>query len=136
MCSSDLGASPIWIGLVAGVVCCYAVRIKNRFGFDDSLDVVGVHFVGGLVGSLLIGVFADPEFFGAEFLAGVLHGGGLRLLGEQALANIVAIVWSFGLTFGLMHLLRVTMGVRVDPETEYNGLDLALHGETAYHSGN
>ena len=88
------------------------------------------------LGSLLIGVFADPEFFGAEFLAGVLHGGGLRLLGEQALANIVAIVWSFGLTFGLMHLLRVTMGVRVDPETEYNGLDLALHGETAYHSGN
>ncbi len=57
------GASPIWIGLIAGAACCYAVRLKNRYGYDDALDVVGVHFVGGLVGSLLIGFFADPDFF-------------------------------------------------------------------------
>ena len=130
------GASPIWIGLVAGLVCCYSVRLKNRYRYDDSLDVVGVHFVGGLVGSLLIGLFADPEFFGATFRGGLFHGGGLRLLAEQALANGVAIVWSFGLTLGIMLVLRRTMGVRVDQETEYNGLDLAQHGETAYHSGN
>ena len=132
------GASPIWIGLIAGAACCYAVRLKNRYGFDDALDVVGVHFVGGLVGSLLIGFFADPDFFAgvvAPFREGLFYGGNLRLLGEQALANGVAIVWSFTLTFGIMILLKKTIGVRVEAEAEATGLDLALHGETAYHSG-
>ena len=132
------GASPIWIGLIAGAACCYAVRLKNRYGFDDALDVVGVHFVGGLVGSLLIGFFADPDFFAgvvAPFREGLFYGGNLRLLGEQALANGVAIVWSFALTFGIMILLKKTIGVRVEAEAEATGLDLALHGETAYHSG-
>ncbi|MEI8238242.1 MAG: ammonia channel protein, partial [Actinomycetota bacterium] len=63
------------------------------------------------------------------------YGGSLRLLGEQALANGVAIVWSFGLTYAIMVVLKRTMGVRVDPEVEANGLDLELHGETAYHGG-
>ena len=58
------GMGPIFIGLIAGVVCCYAVKLKSKAGYDDALDVVGVHFVGGLVGSLLIGFFANPEFFG------------------------------------------------------------------------
>ena len=130
------GASPIWIGLIAGVVCCYAVRLKNRFGFDDSLDVVGVHFMGGLVGSLLIGFFADPEFFGLDFMAGIFHGGSAKLLGEQALANGAAIVWSFAMTYAIMQVLKRTIGIRVDAEAEATGLDLALHGETAYHGGN
>ena len=129
------GAAPIWIGLIAGVVCCYAVKLKTRFGFDDALDVVGVHFVGGLVGSLLIGFFANPAFFDAEFMKGILYGGSPRLLAEQALANGSAIVWSFALTFGIMIVLKTTIGVRVDAETEYTGLDLALHSETAYHGG-
>jgi len=129
------GASPIWIGLIAGVACCYAVRLKNRFGFDDSLDVVGVHFVGGLVGSLLIGFFADPEFFGLDFMAGIFHGGSATLLGEQALANGAAIVWSFAVTYAIMQVLKRTIGIRVDAEAEATGLDLALHGETAYHGG-
>ena len=129
------GASPIWIGLVAGVACCYAVRLKTRFGFDDSLDVVGVHFMGGLVGSLLIGFFADPEFFGLEFMPGLFHGGSIELLGEQALANGVAIVWSFVMTYAIMQVLKRTIGIRVDAEAEATGLDLALHGETAYHGG-
>jgi len=129
------GSAPILIGLVAGTICCYSVRLKNRVGFDDSLDVVGVHFVGGLVGSLLIGLFANPGFFGLEFRKGLFHGGGVRLLLEQALANGVAIVWSFCLTFGIMWVLKRTMGVRVDPEAEATGLDLALHGENAYHGG-
>ena len=64
------GMSPIWIGLIAGVVCCFAVGLKNKAGYDDALDVVGVHFVGGLVGSLLHRLFADPEFFGTR-----VHGG-------------------------------------------------------------
>ena len=128
------GASPIFIGLIAGVVCCYAVKLKNKAGYDDALDVVGVHFVGGLVGSLLIGFFADPDFFKGSFEKGLFFGGDAGLLIEQALANGVAIVWSFVVTLVLMLVLKNTIGVRVSDETEYNGLDLAEHGETAYHS--
>ena len=129
------GMSPIWIGLAAGVVCCYAVKLKTTAGYDDALDVVGVHFVGGLVGSLLVGFFANPEFFGGSFMEGIFYGGSARLLLEQAVANGAAIVWSFVVTFGIMKLLAVTIGVRADEESEAMGLDLAMHGETAYHSG-
>jgi Amt family ammonium transporter len=127
------GVSPVVIGLLAGVICCYAVRIKTVARFDDALDVVGVHFVGGLVGSLLIGFFADPKFFHDGFRAGLFHGGGLGLLGEQALANLSAIVWSFVVTLAIMLVLRQTIGVRVAPAVESEGLDLALHAEAAYH---
>ena len=90
------GMSPIYIGLIAGVACCFAVGLKTKAGYDDALDVVGVHFVGGLVGSLLIGFFAEPAYFGTEGVvkAGVFHDGGWSLLGEQALANGVTIVYS------------------------------------------
>ena len=127
------GAAPLAIGAIAGVVCCYAVRLKIKFGYDDALDVVGVHFVGGLVGSLLIGVFANPEFFGLTFKSGLIYDGGLGLLGEQALANGSAIVWSFLVTGAIMIVLKKTMGIRVSGETETNGLDFAEHAETAYH---
>jgi Amt family ammonium transporter len=129
------GMSPIVIGLAAGVVCCYAVGLKFRAGYDDSLDVVGVHFFGGLVGSLLIGFFADPAFFGGEFGRGLFYGGGTRLLLEQTLANAATIVYSFAVTFAIMKALAVTLGVRVPDDTEDTGLDLAEHGETAYPSG-
>ncbi len=127
------GPAPIVIGLVAGIVCCYAVRLKVRFRYDDALDVVGVHFVGGLVGSLMTGLFANPDFFGASFGEGLFYGGGLELFGEQVLANVAAIIWSFALTFGIMIALKRTIGVRVSEETEATGLDLAEHGENAYH---
>ena len=127
------GAAPLAIGAVAGVVCCYAVRLKTKFGYDDALDVVGVHFVGGLVGSLLIGVFSNPKFFDGSFKAGLIYDGGLGLLGEQALANASAIVWSFIVTGAIMIVLKKTIGVRVSEETETNGLDFAEHAETAYH---
>ena len=127
------GPAPILIGLIAGAICCYAVRLKNKFGYDDALDVVGVHFVGGLVGSLLIGFFANPSFFEGSFDEGIFYGGGAGLLVEQAIANGAAIVWSFVLTFVIMMALKKTIGVRVSPETESTGLDLAEHGETAYH---
>jgi Amt family ammonium transporter len=126
------GPAPILIGLVAGVVCCYAVRLKTRFGFDDALDVVGVHFVGGIVGSLLIGFFANPSFFEGAFEEGIFYGGDAGLLLEQALANGVAIVWSFALTWVIMMALKKTIGVRVSDEEESGGLDLSEHGETAY----
>lgn len=127
------GVAPIAIGAAAGVACCYAVRLKTKLGYDDALDVVGVHFVGGLVGSLLIGFFANPTFFELNFSAGIFYGGSPKLLVEQALANGVAIVWSFVLTFIIMKALAATIGVRADEQAELTGLDLALHSETAYH---
>ena len=130
------GMSPIYIGAIAGVVCCFAVGLKTRFGYDDALDVVGVHFVGGLVGSLLIGLFSSPDFFGTEVKAGLFEGGGLGLLGEQALANGATIVYSFVVTYAIALALKATIGLRVDEETEVTGLDLAEHAETAYHGTN
>ncbi|MBM3827917.1 MAG: ammonium transporter [Actinobacteria bacterium] len=127
------GPSPIFIGVIAGVSGCYAVRLKHKFGYDDALDVVGVHFVGGLVGSLLIGFFANPSFFDGAFMEGLFYGGDAKLLLEQAIANGAAIVWSFALTYGIMVALKKTIGVRVSEESESGGLDLAEHGETAYH---
>jgi len=133
------GVAPLVIGALAGAICCYAVRLKTKAGYDDALDVVGVHFVGGLIGSLLIGFFANPDFFlkpdGETFFSGegLFHGGGLSLLGEQLLANGVAIVWSFVLTFLIVKALQLTIGIRVSEEEEVTGLDLAEHGETAYH---
>jgi Amt family ammonium transporter len=99
------------------------------------LDVVGVHLVGGLVGSLAIGLFADPEFFGGEFMAGAFYGGGFTLLGEQALANLATIVYSFVVTALIMLALKATIGVRVSEDVEDSGLDLAEHAEAAYSSG-
>lgn len=127
------GIAPVIIGLLAGVICCYAVRLKTKLRYDDALDVVGVHFVGGLVGSLLIGFFSNPEFFGAEFAAGLFYGGDTTLLIEQAIANGAAIVWSFILTLVIMKVLDATIGVRAEEQAELTGLDLALHSETAYH---
>ena len=129
------GMSPIWIGLATGVICCFAVGLKTKAGYDDALDVVGVHFVGGLVGSLAIGLFADPVYFGGEFMAGAFYGGGLELLGVQALANGAVIVYSFVVTALIMLALKATIGVRVSEEIETSGLDLAEHAETAYSTG-
>ena len=134
------GMAPLVIGLVAGVICCFAVGLKTRFGYDDALDVVGVHFVGGLVGSLLLGLFASPDYFPESvaalsgFKAGLFEGGGLGLLGEQALANGVTIVYSFVVTTLIALALKATVGIRVDEETEVSGLDSAEHAETAYHA--
>jgi ammonium transporter, Amt family len=129
------GMAPIWIGVIAGVVCCYAVNLKAKAGYDDALDVVGVHLVGGLVGSLLIGFFSQPDFFDNGVEAGLFHGGGAGLLAEQALANGATMIYSFIVTFGIMLALKATVGVRVSEDVEASGLDLAEHAETAYHSG-
>jgi Amt family ammonium transporter len=90
---------------------------------------------------VLIGFFANPAFFEAEsilykgFMEGIFYGGGGTLLFEQVLANVVSMIYSFAVTFGIMIALKKTIGVRVDDEHESTGLDLALHGETAYHGG-
>jgi Amt family ammonium transporter len=127
--------SAVWIGLAAGVICAFAVSLKFRFGYDDSLDVVGVHFVGGLVGSLLIGFFAQPGALGNDFAEGILYGGSAELLLEQAIANGVTIVFSFIVTFAILKVLDLTLGIRVKEEDEDTGLDVSQHAETAYNLG-
>ena len=131
----------IAIGLIAGVVCCFAVALKFRFKFDDSLDVVGVHFVGGLVGSLLIGFFSAPLDTGWEIGKGVglaepglFYGGGIGLLIEQALANGVTIIYSGLMTAAILFAIKKTIGLRVDEaDEEAEGLDTTQHAEVAYH---
>jgi Amt family ammonium transporter len=126
------GMSPIYIGAIAGAVCCFAVQLKFKAGYDDALDVVGVHFVGGLVGSILIGFFADPEFFDGAFGEGIFFGGGTELLVEQIIANGAAIIFSFIVTFIIMKVIDLAIGVRVSEEDEDTGLDITQHSEQAY----
>jgi ammonium transporter, Amt family len=118
------------IGIIAGAVCAWAVGLKYRLGYDDSLDVVGVHLVGGIVGTVLIGVFSTAE--GAGGVDGLLYGGGFASLGDQTLGVLVAVVYSGVLTTVIALAIKYTMGLRLDEEDEVNGIDLAAHGETAY----
>ncbi|MCL4292011.1 MAG: ammonium transporter [Acidimicrobiia bacterium] len=127
------GMAPVYIGLIAGAVCYFAVSLKFRFGFDDALDVIGVHLVGGLVGSLLLGFFADRTV-NAAARDGVFLGGGWGLFGEQVLAVVVTIVWSFVLTYAICRILDVALpgGIRASEDDEETGLDLSQHSEVAY----
>ncbi len=128
------GTSSMLIGAAAGIICAFAVSLKFKVGYDDSLDVVGIHLVGGLVGSLLIGLFAEPGALGQDNEAGLFHGGGAGLLGEQAIANAVTIVFSFVVTVIILKVLDAIIGVRVSEEEEVTGLDLSQHAETAYNA--
>ena len=124
----------IVIGLLAGIICAFAVTLKYRFGYDDSLDVVGVHLVGGLVGCLLIGFFATTEVneLGKD---GLLYGGGWSVLGTQAIGAFSVLAYSFVVTLILAFALKATVGVRVSKDDEVSGIDLALHAESAYELG-
>jgi Amt family ammonium transporter len=133
-CAGFVGPmSAIYIGAIAGAICMLAVSLKNRFGYDDSLDVVGVHLVGGVVGSLLLGVFADASATGIG-VDGLAYGGGGDLLVDQLLAVGATIVFSFVVTYVIMLALKTFLpgGVRADPEQEEEGLDLSQHSETGY----
>ena len=123
------------IGLVAGVLCFLAIQVKFRFGYDDALDVVGVHMVGGIVGGVLLGFFADKTVNGSIKYEGLFIGGSGRLLAEQLLSIAVVMVWSFGITFAIVKLLDRVMGLRVSDEDEAIGLDQSQHAETAYNLG-
>jgi len=126
------GLAALPIGLVAGVVCFLAIQLKFRLGYDDALDVVGVHMVGGIIGGLLLGLFADPKAVDGTFEPGAFFGGGPSLLGEQALSIGVVLVWSFGVTFALAKILDAVIGLRVGIEDELVGLDQSQHAEGAY----
>src|SRR3954449_2926086 len=126
----------IVIGLAGGVVAVLSVGMKYRFRYDDSLDVVGVHGAGGVVGTLLVGVFATQHVNSAIGARGLFSGGGLDLLGEQALAVVVTIAWAFVATWLVAQLVQRTIGLRVTEDVEIEGLDTAVHAESAYDFGN
>ena len=125
------GMAPVAIGAVAGAVCYLALRLKTKFGFDDSLDVIAVHLVGGLVGALLLGLFADTKVNALGF-DGLFFGGGTDLLLDQVVASAATLAFSFGVTFVVAKILNATMGIRVSTEDELVGLDQSQHAESAY----
>jgi ammonium transporter, Amt family len=129
---SPLGS--LLVGIVAGAVCAWAVGVKYRLGYDDSLDVVGVHFVGGVVGMVMIGLLAtqanvDNLGFGS---AGLFYGGGLEQMAKQIVAVVAVMVFAFVVTWVIAKLIDMTIGFRVDEETEVSGIDQVEHLETAY----
>jgi ammonium transporter, Amt family len=127
------GMAPLVFGGLAGVLCYLAVQLKYRLGYDDSLDVVGVHMVGGIVGGVLIGLFADSNAIGGATDAnGVFFGGGAELLVEQVISIAVVLAFSFVVTFAIAKVIDLTVGLRVTEEVESAGLDRSEHAETGY----
>lgn len=125
---SPLGA--IAVGVIAGVLCAMAVGLKYRFGYDDSLDVVGVHLVGGVIGSLLVGFFATG---GVQSDAkGLFYGGGPDQLGKQAVGVFAVLAYSLVVSAALAFVLDRTIGMRVGEDDEISGIDQVEHAETAY----
>jgi Amt family ammonium transporter len=122
----------ILLGIIAGAVCALAVGLKYRFGFDDALDVVGVHLVGGATGALLIGLLAAPFISGTGGVAGTFYGGGFAQLGKQAVAVVAVGVYSFVLAYVIGFIIKKTIGLRADREAEIEGIDNAEHAESAY----
>ncbi|TYB43326.1 ammonium transporter [Actinomadura chibensis] len=129
---TPLGA--IALGLVAGAVCAFAVSLKYKLGYDDALDVVGVHMVGGIVGALLIGLLATTAVNGAG-ADGLLAGGGFGLLGKQAVAVLATLAYSFVVTFAIAKVIDLVMGFRISVDDETAGIDGTVHAETAYDFG-
>ncbi|MFI9076019.1 ammonium transporter [Streptomyces sioyaensis] len=125
---SPLGA--IAVGVIAGVLCAMAVNLKYKLGYDDSLDVIGVHLVGGVVGSLLIGFFATG---GVQSKAkGLFYGGGFEQLGKQAVGVVCVLLYSLVVSYVLAKVIDLVMGFRVGEDEEVAGIDQAAHAETAY----
>jgi Amt family ammonium transporter len=122
------------IGLVAGAVCALAVRLKYKLGFDDSLDVVGCHLVGGVVGTVLIGLFATTAV-NASGGNGLFYGGGLNQLWRQVVAAFAVMLYSFVLSYIIGWVINKTIGFRVSPDAEVGGIDEAEHAESAYEFG-
>ncbi len=124
-----LGA--LLIGALAGVVCALAIKIKYRLGYDDSLDVVALHGVGGLLGMLMLGFVATSSVNSAG-ADGLFYGGGFSQLGKQAIASGAALGYAFVVTAVLAWLVSKTIGFRVDREVELSGVDESEHAESGY----
>ena len=129
-CAAVTPVGALALGFVAGAVCAVAVGLKYRWGYDDSLDVVGVHLVGGLVGTLGVGVLASPA--APAGVRGLLSGGGAGLLGGQALGCLAVLGYAFAASGVLAVVVHRLLGFRVDEEHEVGGIDQVMHAETAY----
>jgi Amt family ammonium transporter len=122
--------SAIVIGAAGGVVCFAAVSLKPKFGYDDSLDVIGVHLVGGIVGSVLLGVFAQNSINGGV-PDGLLFGGGGFFI-KQVVAVLAVMAFTFVASYILARIVKALVGLRVDENQETEGLDISLHEERGY----
>jgi Amt family ammonium transporter len=133
-CAGFVGTMPaLIIGFLAGIVCYLALSIKETFKLDDALDVLAVHLVGGLFGSIALGFFADSAI--NELVPdGLFLGGGTDLLVDQTVASAAVFAFAFVGSWIIAKAISATIGLRVDPETEDLGLDQVLHAETAYHN--
>ncbi len=129
-CTAVTPIGALGVGAAAGVACALAIGLKYRFGYDDSLDVVGVHLVGGVVGTLMIGLLASRSM--PPGVDGLLYGGGLTQLGRQAVAVVVVLTYSFVTTAVIATAVKLTIGVRADPQHETDGIDEHEHAESAY----
>jgi Amt family ammonium transporter len=129
-CSSVNAVGALVIGLLAGIVCALAVGLKFKLGFDDSLDVVGVHLVGGLLGTLMVGLVAAPEAPAA--VTGLFYGGGFDQLIKQAIGAFAVLAYSAIGTAIIAYIVKFTIGLRLDEEAEATGIDESEHAETAY----
>ena len=129
-CGAVTPVGAIILGVVAGVICPYAVALKTKLGYDDTLDVVGVHLVGGIVGTLMIGFLASDSMPNAT--NGVFYGGGFGQLWKQAIAAGAVIAYSFVVAFIIAYVLKMTMGIRVAPEDEEKGIDSTIHRDGSY----
>jgi ammonium transporter, Amt family len=132
-CSSVTPLGAIVVGAVAGVLCPLAVGLKYRFGFDDALDVVGVHLVGGMVGTLLVGFLASKA--APAGVDGLFYGGGFDQLWRQAVGAFSVLAYSFVLSLILGWIVKKTVGFRLSAEDEATGIDETEHAESAYHYG-
>ncbi|MGY1769838.1 ammonium transporter [Blastococcus sp. SYSU D00813] len=129
-CSAVSPVGAIVLGLVAGVVCALAVGLKYKLGYDDSLDVVGVHLVGGLWGTLAVGLFGTAA--STAGIDGLFYGGGLSQLGKQAVGALVVLVYSFVLTLVIGFVISKVMRFRITEEEEVTGIDTTIHAESGY----
>ncbi len=132
-CSAVNPLGAIALGAIAGVLCALAVGLKYKLGYDDSLDVVGVHLVGGLAGSILVGVFATAD--APAGVNGLLFGGGVDQLNRQVIASVAVLAYSFIVTYIIAKIIDKTIGFRITPEAETKGIDLSEHAESAYELG-
>jgi MFS family permease len=128
-----VGASggPLAVGAVSGAVCAYAISWKFKFKYDDALDVVGIHMVGGIIGCLALGFLASSAVPGGGD-NGLFYGGGVGLLAAQAISVIGVMVYTFIVTFIIAKVIDLLIGFRIAEEVETNGLDHELHAESAY----
>ena len=133
-CSSVSPVGAILLGAIAGVLCALAVGLKYKLGFDDSLDVVGVHLVGGLWGTIAVGLFATA---GAPAgVSGLFYGGGVDQLLRQVVGAVSVLIYSFVLSYAIGSILNKTIGLRISTDDERTGIDETEHAESAYDLAN